>query len=90
MTELDTVIVPMVSKLDAINQKVQLALGSSNLKIPECCYKMEILGTSPAKGPKNKGFLGSVPTRSPWKSCCRAGDVRWKNELTWLRRFRMS
>ena len=40
MTELDTVIVSMVSKLDAINQKVQLASGSSNLKIPECCYKM--------------------------------------------------
>lgn len=50
----------------------------------------EILGTSPAKGPKNKGFLGAVPTRSPWRSCCRAGDGRWKNELTWLRRFRMS
>ena len=40
MTELDTVIVSMVSKLDAINQKVQLASGRSNLKIPECCYKM--------------------------------------------------
>lgn len=40
MTELDTVIVSMVSKLDAINQKVQLASGSSNLKVPECCYKM--------------------------------------------------
>lgn len=28
MTELDTVIVSMVSKLDAINQKVQLASGT--------------------------------------------------------------
>ena len=34
MTELDTVIVSMVSKLDAINQKVQLASGSS-LEVPQ-------------------------------------------------------
>lgn len=40
MTGLDPVIVSMSLKLDAINQKVQLASGSSNLKIPERCYKM--------------------------------------------------
>lgn len=34
MTELDTVIVSMVSKLDAINQKVQLASGRS-LEFPQ-------------------------------------------------------
>ena len=62
----------------------------SNFEIGCGVTGSEILGTSPAKGPKNKGFLGSVPTRSPWRSCCRAGDRRWKNELTWLRRFRMA
>ena len=40
MTGLDTVIVSMASKLDVINQKVQPALSSSNMKVPRSCYEM--------------------------------------------------